>query len=67
MFKVGKAAHINNVALGRHGRHRTNVWDYVCQNTLNGTRRSKLALHPTIKPVAMIADAIRDCSNRNGA
>jgi DNA methylase/ParB-like nuclease family protein len=56
VFKVGKAAHINNVALGRHGRHRTNVWDYVSQNALNGTSKSKLALHPTVKPVAMIAD-----------
>jgi DNA modification methylase len=65
VFKAGKGAHINNVALGRHGRHRTNVWDYVSQNTLNGTSRSKLALHPTVKPVAMVADAIRDCSNRN--
>jgi DNA modification methylase len=66
VFKVGKGAHINNVALGRYGRHRTNVWDYVSQNALNGTARSKLALHPTVKPVAMIADAIRDCSNRGG-
>jgi hypothetical protein len=66
VFKVGKGAHINNVALGRYGRHRTNVWDYVSQNALNGTVRSKLALHPTVKPVAMIADAIRDCSNRGG-
>jgi hypothetical protein len=66
VFKVGKAAHINNVALGRHGRHRTDVWDYVSQNALNGTAKSKLALHPTVKPVAMIADAIRDCSNRAG-
>jgi DNA modification methylase len=65
VFKVGKGAHINNVALGRNGRHRTNVWDYVSQNTLNGTTRSKLALHPTVKPAAMVADAIRDCSNRN--
>ena len=64
VFKVGTAAHINNVALGRHGRHRTNVWDYVSQNALNGTAKSKLAVHPTVKPVAMIADAIRDCSNR---
>jgi DNA modification methylase len=63
--KVGKGAHINNVALGRNGRNRTNVWDYVGQNTLNGTPRSKLTLHPTVKPVAMVADAIRDCSNRN--
>ena len=66
VFKVGKSAHINNVALGRYGRHRTNVWDYVSQNALNGTAKSKLPLHPTVKPVAMIADAIRDCSNRGG-
>jgi DNA methylase/ParB/Sulfiredoxin domain len=66
VFKVRKGAHINNVALGRYGRHRTNVWDYVSQNALNASGRSKLALHPTVKPVAMIADAIRDCSNRGG-
>ena len=66
VFKVGKAAHINNVALGRYGRSRTNVWDYVSQSALNGTARSKLSLHPTVKPVAMIADAIRDCSKRGG-
>ena len=66
VFKVGKAPHINNVALGRYGRHRTNVWDYAGQNALNGTAKSKLSLHPTVKPVAMIADAIRDCSNRGG-
>jgi DNA methylase len=66
VFKVGKHAHINNVALGRHGRHRSNVWDYASQNALNGSAKSKLSLHPTVKPVAMIADAIRDCSNRGG-
>jgi DNA modification methylase len=66
VFKVGKGPHINNVALGRYGRYRTNVWDYVSQSALNGTSKSKLALHPTVKPVAMIADAIRDCSNRGG-
>jgi DNA modification methylase len=64
VYKVGSAAHINNIELGRHGRHRTNVWNYVGQSALNGTRKSKLSLHPTVKPVAMIADAIRDCSNR---
>jgi DNA modification methylase len=66
VLKVGKGAHINNVALGRYGRHRTNVWDYVSQNALNGTLKSKLALHPTCKPVALVADAMRDCSNRGG-
>ena len=42
------------------------MWDYVSQNALNNTSKSKLALHPTVKPVAMIADAICDCSNRGG-
>jgi DNA modification methylase len=65
VFKVGTDAHVNNVGLGRHGRNRTNVWDYVSQNALNGTAKSKLALHPTVKPVALVADAIRDCSTRN--
>jgi DNA modification methylase len=66
VFKIGQAPHINNLALGRYGRHRTNVWDYVSQNALNGTAKSKLALHPTCKPVAMVADAMRDCSHRGG-
>jgi DNA modification methylase len=66
VFKVGKGAHVNNIALGRYGRHRSNVWDYVGQNAMNGTGKGKLGLHPTVKPVAMIADAMRDCSNRGG-
>jgi DNA modification methylase len=66
VFKVGTAPHINSVALGRHGRHRSNVWDYPSQNTLNRSGKGKLALHPTVKPVAMSADAIRVCSKRGG-
>jgi DNA modification methylase len=66
VFKNGNKPHINNIVLGRFGRSRTNVWDYAGQNVLNGTSKSKLALHPTVKPVALVADAIRDCSNRNG-
>jgi DNA modification methylase len=66
VFKVGKAPHINNVALGRHGRHRTNVWDYPSQNTLSRSGKGKLALHPTVKPVGLVADTIRDCSNHGG-
>lgn len=62
VYKQGTAPHINNIALGRHGRNRTNVWNYVGQSALSGTSKSKLSLHPTVKPVAMIADAIRDCS-----
>ena len=64
VYKVGTAAHINNIELGRYGRDRTNVWNYIGQSALSGSRKSKLTLHPTVKPVAMIADAIRDCSNR---
>jgi DNA modification methylase len=63
VYKHGLARHINNINLGRRGRNRTNVWTYVSQSALSGTSKSKLALHPTIKPVAMIADAVRDCSN----
>jgi DNA methylase len=66
VFKPGKGPHVNNVALGRFGRHRSNVWDYPGQNIFNGTAKSKLKLHPTAKPVALVADAIRDASHRGG-
>src|SRR5580692_4170535 len=66
VFKKGTAPHINNVELGRFGRNRSNVWEYGGQNVLNGTSKSKLSMHPTVKPVALVADAIRDCSHRNG-
>jgi DNA modification methylase len=61
VFKVGQGAHINTVALGRHSRQRSDVWDYGRQDSLGGSAKSKLA--PAAKPVAMIADAMRDCSN----
>jgi DNA modification methylase len=64
LFKNGTAPHINNVALGRHGRYRTNVWDYAGVNTLKRGRQAELTMHPTVKPVALVADAIKDCSNR---
>jgi DNA modification methylase len=65
-FKNGTAAHINSFELGQHGRYRTNVWQYRGVNTLKAGRLDELALHPTVKPVAMIADAIKDVSRRNG-
>jgi DNA modification methylase len=65
-FKKGGGAHINNFELGQHGRYRTNVWDYAGVNSLKADRAEELAMHPTVKPVAMIVDAIRDCSKRNG-
>ena len=66
VFKNGSGAHINNFELGQHGRYRTNVWDYAGVNSLKSERAEELAMHPTVKPVAMVADAIRDCSRRGG-
>jgi DNA modification methylase len=63
VLKNGHAPHVNNVQLGRNGRTRSNVWDYPSQNTWSNSSKGKLLLHPTVKPVALIADAIRDCSN----
>jgi DNA modification methylase len=66
VFKHGRGPHRNNVQLGRYGRHRSNVWSYRGANCLGrGTEEGNLLeLHPTVKPVAMVADAILDCSAR---
>jgi DNA modification methylase len=66
VFKNGTGRHINNFGLGAKGRHRANVLDYPSVNSLHPARRGELELHPTIKPLALIADLIRDCSRRNG-
>ena len=66
VFKNGTAPHINNFGLGAKGRYRANVLDYPGVNSLHPARRGDLDLHPTVKPVALIADLIRDCSRRNG-
>lgn len=66
VFRNGKAQHRNNVQLGRYGRNRTNVWEYPGVNTLSktGQEGNLLALHPTVKPVSLVADALLDCSER---
>jgi DNA modification methylase len=64
VFKQGTAAHTNSFGLGETGRYRTNVWDYAGISSISGSRSEELAMHPTVKPVALIADAIRDCSRR---
>ena len=64
VWKSGTAAHINNFELGQHGRHRTNVWDYPGISSGRAGRLEELALHPTVKPTALIGDAIKDCSRR---
>jgi DNA modification methylase len=66
LFKNGKRPHINNFKLGQNGRHRSNVWSYPGLNGWTRGRKEQLALHPTVKPVQMLADAIKDCSKKNG-
>jgi len=66
VWKCGTAAHINNFELGQHGRHRTNVWDYPGISTMRAKRMEELAMHPTVKPTALVADALKDCSRRGG-
>jgi len=65
VFKNGTGRHVNNFGLGATGRCRNNVWDFPSVNSLHPARRGDLELHPTVKPVALVADAIRDCSKRN--
>jgi DNA modification methylase len=64
VFKVGDGLHVNSFGLGDTGRYRTNVWDYAGINAFGASRDADLAMHPTVKPVALVADAIRDCSRR---
>ena len=64
-FKVGAAPHTNTFGLGDTGRYRTNVWDYAGVNSLRSSRVEELAMHPTVKPVALVADAIMDCTRRD--
>ena len=66
VFRNGKASHRNNIQLGKFGRNRTNVWEYPGVSTLSkqGNEGNLLALHPTVKPTALVADALLDCSAR---
>lgn len=66
VWKSGDGPHLNNFELGQHGRNRSNVWRYPGVNTMRAGRLEELAMHPTVKPLALIADAIRDCSRRGG-
>src|SRR6516225_11960927 len=64
IFRVGQAAHLNNIELGRHGRSRSNVWRYAGANSFRAGRMEELRSHPSAKPVALVADAIKDCTRR---
>lgn len=64
IFKNGKDAHINNVKLGANGRYRTNVWQYAGVNAF-GRHKADIKMHPTVKPVEMLKDAILDVTRRD--
>lgn len=64
VYKHGRAAHLNTFELGQHGRMRSNIWHYAGVNTFRAGRMDDLSVHPTVKPVALVADAMRDCSRR---
>ena len=64
VYKSGDASHQNNIELGRHGRNRSNVWSYPGVNSFRAGRLDELSIHPTVKPIALVADAMRDCSRR---
>lgn len=65
LFKVGDGEHVNNIELGRFGRNRSNVWTYAGVNSFKAGRQLELDIHPTVKPVALVADAIKDVTGRN--
>lgn len=65
VFKVDGGPHQNNIEQGRHGRNRSNVWQYPGVNTFRKGRLQDLTVHPTVKPVALVADAIKDCTRRS--
>jgi DNA modification methylase len=66
VWKSGTGSHINNFELGQHGRNRTNVWEFAGISSMGAGRIEQLAMHPTVKPVALVAEALKDCSHRNG-
>jgi DNA modification methylase len=64
VFKKGGADHLNTFELGQHGRTRTNVWTYAGVNSFRSGRMDDLQMHPTVKPTALVVDAMKDCSKR---
>lgn len=64
VYKHGQARHLNTFELGQHGRTRSNVWSYPGVNKFRANRMDELRMHPTVKPIALIADAMKDCSSR---
>jgi DNA modification methylase len=67
VFRVGRAAHLNNIELGRFGRNRTNIWAHQGCNSFGHHRTASLSMHPTIKPTGLVTDALLDCTQRGDA
>ena len=65
LFKKGTASHVNNISLGKRGRYRTNVWTYPGASSLGSDARKGLQDHPTVKPIAMLRDALIDLTHRD--
>jgi DNA modification methylase len=65
VYRVGDRKHFNAIELGRHGRNRTNIWEYASATSPRGSRRADLELHPTTKPVGLVADAVKDVTRRS--
>lgn len=65
VFRAGSKPHLNTVELGRHGRSRSNVWKYAGANTFRAGRMEDLRDHPTVKPLGLVADALKDCTVRD--
>ena len=63
LFKKGDAPHINNIELGKKGRWRSNVWTYPGASSRGSDARRGLKDHPTVKPTAMLEDALLDLTN----
>jgi DNA modification methylase len=64
VFKKGRRPHVNNVELGSNGRHRSNVWQHAGANSFSATRDEELGWHPTVKPVELVSDILKDASDR---
>lgn len=62
VFKVGEGEHRNSFGLGASGRTRSNLWTYPGANSFHAGRDAEREMHPTVKPLALVADALRDCS-----
>ena len=65
VFRVGEAPHRDNVQMGRFGRNRSNVWTYAGANTFRAGRMDDLNDHPTVKPIQLVIDALKDVSQRD--